>query len=287
MAKNVHARSLFEHSENHSMGDSSKNPITHFESSTVNVGFNKDHLSSDNINDNNKLSPLLVPSPTLQPPQSPPLSLTLAISNELDVPPHKPNEQVQSQPVFVSLNKKPKGRPLGSKNKPKPSMEVPIPATLFLQEKKDFLEPIFLIVPGGTNIINSIMKFTRDKNVSISVHHASGLISEVNLLNPVSPADDLTFRGNLQMTSLSGFYTNICQNNIRPSLTIQFSKGKSYQLFGGLVGRKLITAEPMQVMAFITKNHEHHKMMHPIPPSLTAVEEYMAQLKALVEANLK
>ncbi|KAK7385904.1 hypothetical protein VNO78_31855 [Psophocarpus tetragonolobus] len=179
---------------------------------------------------------------------------------------------VSSASNAVSVAKRPRGRPAGSKNKnknkpkPKPEARKELPSSpLFLGEGEvgEFLKPIVLVVPGGADIINAIVKLGCEREVSISVHHASGPISEVHLCNSLSPSGDLSFKGKLHMSSLSGFYTK-CLSPYPPKnipfsfFNIQFLREKSLQLYGGVVGCKLIAAQPVHVMASMVKKHEYH-----------------------------
>ncbi|TKY57145.1 AT-hook motif nuclear-localized protein 17 [Spatholobus suberectus] len=185
---------------------------------------------------NGKSSQLLPPpsSPALTPPPppSPPPSPTLSISAELDVLHHKPNEQMQPQPTMVALAKRPRGRPPGSKNNPKPAL--------------DFLKPIVLNIPVGIDIVDAIINFARKRDVDIVVHNASGPISKVTLSNLFNHSHDLFLQGNLHMLSLSGFYTKSLSpsppsNVPYSSFAIQVSRIGDPKLFGGLVGGKVIS----------------------------------------------
>ncbi|RDX71361.1 AT-hook motif nuclear-localized protein 17, partial [Mucuna pruriens] len=232
MANNVHEPCFPSPPDNRSMGNNSANLTTIYWGSNI-VGFSNDHSSFANINISNKLLPLLPqPFPPILSPLQPPI---LTIPSESDVPSEEQNRKMEPQHVVVALTKRPRGRgrPPGSKNKPKPIVEFPNPSPYILRERKDFLKPIILVIPAGMNIVNAIIDFGRDRDVSISVHHASGAISEA-----FTP---------------KAFH-------LHPLIT----HGKTPQVFGGLVGRKLITAEPVQVMASIIKKHKYHKWMNPI-----------------------
>ncbi|KAG4953065.1 hypothetical protein JHK87_038659 [Glycine soja] len=104
----------------------------------------------------------------------------------------------------------------------------------------------------------------RDQDVDIiSVHHASGLIGEINLSNPLSTSDDLRFLGTFHVFSVTGFYNNnnllsassSPNNNSIPysSSAIQFTRGSPPKLFEGLIGGKLIGVEPVQFLEFLTE----------------------------------
>ncbi|TKY57147.1 AT-hook motif nuclear-localized protein 17 [Spatholobus suberectus] len=200
---------------------------------------------------NGKPSPLL-PSPSSPPSPLPlPPSLTLAIPAQLDVPPHESKEQMQPQPAMVALARRPRGRPPSSTNKPKLALKFPIPATFLLQEKEDFLKPIVLNIPAGMDIINAIIDFACNRDVSIVVHNASGPISAVTLCNLFDHSHDLLLQGNFHMLSLLGFYTKSLSpsppfNVPYSSFTIQVSRTRDPKLVGGLIGGKVIAMEPVQ-----------------------------------------
>ncbi|KAL2316878.1 hypothetical protein Fmac_030754 [Flemingia macrophylla] len=207
-------------------------------------------------------SHLAAPS-TPPPPPSPPSPLsppTLSIPSESDAfPMHEPNKQVVNpQPPMVAPAKRPRGRPLGSKNKPKPIADI--------------YKPVVLLVPAGVDIVDAIIDFSNQRDVSMVVQHASGAISKFTLFNLLSPSNSLSFQGNFHMLSLSGF----CTKSLSPSspadnvpfsfFNIQFVKDGTHQPFGGPV-KHLIAAEPVHVIASIVKNHEYHKVVNPITNS--------------------
>lgn len=195
MTSNVHAPSLSPPYENDSVSESSIRFITFFGATIAINGFNEGHLSSTNINSNDKPSQLPPPSSPPLPP--PPFILVESTHVELDVLPHRQNKQMQSRSTLVALDKIPNRRPIDSKNKPKPTSNFLIPTTPILREREDFYKPIVLIVSASMDIVNAIINFGRERDVNILVHHASGFISEVILSNPLSPSNDVAFRGKL------------------------------------------------------------------------------------------
>ncbi|KAL2316871.1 hypothetical protein Fmac_030747 [Flemingia macrophylla] len=196
------------------------------------------YVSSTNINTNDIL--ISTPSHDLK-------------SND---PLRQSTKGLQPQSNVVVTSKRRKRGSVNSKTKSKSTM--------------DFPKPIVFIVPACMNIVKAIIDYGCKKDCNILVHHAYGAISEVNILNPLSPSNNLSLHGNFQMLSLSGFYTKSPspkspQNNIPYSqFSIQILRGNASKLLGGVVGEKLIAAEPVKVMAFIFKKYEYHKMVHPI-----------------------
>ncbi|CAJ1971262.1 unnamed protein product [Sphenostylis stenocarpa] len=205
-------------------------------------------------------------------PPSPQSSPILDIPSEPNVPKSpEPNEQMEPQPSVVAIVNGVEGVEPSSKEEANPTMEFPIPSSDNLQEREDFPKPVILIVPAGMDVVNTILEFARDRDVNILVHHASGVISEVHISNPLSHANDYTFQGNMHMFYLSGVYTK-CLSPLPPNNTpfsffnIQFSRGEAPEVYGGLVGHKLIAAETVQVTASLFKGHEYYEYHEVVSP---------------------
>ncbi|KAK7372752.1 hypothetical protein VNO80_06139 [Phaseolus coccineus] len=196
----------------------------------------------------------------------PPSPKPSPIIGETNVPSSKePNEQMEPKSTMVETGKSSEESPvLNSENEPNPTMEFPVPSTDELQEGEEFPKPIIMIVPAGEDIVKTILDYARDRDVSILVNHASGPISEVHITNPLSPSNDYTFHGNLQMYFLSGVYTK-CLSPLPPKsipfsfFNIQFSREDAPEVYGGLVGNTLIAAQPLQVTASLFKEHEYYE----------------------------
>nr|KYP73309.1 hypothetical protein KK1_005929 [Cajanus cajan] len=153
---------------------------------------------------------------------------------------------------------KPRGRPPGSKNKPKPAMNRH--------------QPMLLTVPAGMDIVNAIIDATHNQDVTVMVYHAMGSISEATICNPLDRSRDFFFQGNLFMRSFSGFYSKSFSPSHTPYsfFTAQVSRAGTPNIFGGRVRGKLIAAKPLQIMVFFIKKIEYYKAMTPfIDPNVT------------------
>lgn len=189
----------------------------------------------------------LVFPPSPNPPQTP------------NIPSSKePNEEVETEPAMVETAKS----SLNSENEPNPTMEFHISSTD--DDNWEYPKPIIMIVPAGEDIVSTILDYARDQDVSILVHHASGPISEVHIRNPLSPSNDSTFQENMHMFFLSGVYTK-CLSPAPPKnvpfsfFNIQFSREHVPQVYGGLVGNKLIAAQAVPVTATVFKEHDYYE----------------------------
>jgi hypothetical protein len=116
------------------------------------------------------------------------------------------------------------------------------------------MEPIFIEIPHGEDIVEGIIQFAQHREANIIVLSASGPISYVTLHSP-----NLSIEGPVYMTNLSGTYINANFDDVPPqfiadpphsSFSICFSNNDG-QLFGGIVGGPIIAADVIYVKAVI------------------------------------
>ncbi|KAK7333662.1 hypothetical protein VNO80_30439 [Phaseolus coccineus] len=98
-------------------------------------------------------------------------------------------------PTTQSASRRPRGRPVGSKNKPKPSLPVP--------QTTDSTMNLFIFnVAPNRDIMESILEIAHRDHVSVTVMNASGMINKVTLESstesstgpsPCSPSLDPTY----------------------------------------------------------------------------------------------
>ncbi|MED6168314.1 hypothetical protein PIB30_010647 [Stylosanthes scabra] len=139
--------------------------------------------------------------------------------------------------------KKPRGRPRGSKNKPK----LPI----FLRKvNENGMRPILIQMAPGVDVIGALINFAVRRHIRISILSACGSISEAAIHNTLplnTNAIGLSMRGPFNMMSLSGTYYD---GHVRPACS-SFSillGGTHGQVFGGIVAGKVVTAGTVNVM---------------------------------------
>jgi len=93
--------------------------------------------------------------------------------------------------------KKKIGRPVGSKNKPKPLLGID-------KANRNVVKPVFIEVPASYDVIKTIVQFARHHQVSIVVLNASATISNVTVRNTHCHASSFTVYGPFKKKFLNG-----------------------------------------------------------------------------------
>ncbi|CAI8586718.1 unnamed protein product [Vicia faba] len=169
----------------------------------------------------------------------------------------------RSAPSSLSQNvaKKKRGRPQGSKNRPKP--------TSIIKEESNILEPILIEIPQGRDVVESLINLARSHQAGISVMSGSGFVYDVTIINPITRALNFPIGGPIYMKSLMGTYINpnigqaspsiLSTTTINPFFSITLSSGDKEHLFGGVVGGKLMTAGNVLITAAFVKKSKVHR----------------------------
>ncbi|GMI94631.1 hypothetical protein HRI_003132400 [Hibiscus trionum] len=168
--------------------------------------------------------------------------------------------------------RKPRGRPPGSKNKPKPPIVI-------TRDSNSTMKPLILEISAGSDIIDAIICFARTNSVGISIISATGSVSNVTLCHPVSHAPALALHGPFGLLSLSGSFiasgtlsssNKTTQSSSSPTTSLSpcslFSSGSfsvtlagaQGQVFGGIIGGKVMAATQVIVVAATFINPELH-----------------------------
>ncbi|TKY61565.1 AT-hook motif nuclear-localized protein 17 [Spatholobus suberectus] len=161
-------------------------------------------------------------------------------------------------------SKKRHGRPLGSKNKPKPPLMIN-------QGREQSLKPIFIEVPNNSDVIEAVVQFARRYQVSITLLSASGSILSATLRRIHSHTSAFTVYGPFTLISLVGTYIN--NNSIASSSSLSLTSSSvdlrcsfrisfssiSGQSFIGVVGGKVVAANKVTLVVNTFKNFEIHK----------------------------
>lgn len=173
--------------------------------------------------------------------------------------------------------RKPRGRPPGSKNKPKPPIVI-------TRDSDSTMKPVILEIAAGSDIIDTIITFARRNHVGVSIISAAGSVSNVTLRHPVSHAPALSLHGPFGLLSLSGSFIASKappqQSSSSPSTTTSTSSpvssltssslsctsfgvtlsGAQGQVFGGIVGGKVMAASVVIVVAATFINPGFHRL---------------------------
>ncbi|OIT36207.1 PREDICTED: AT-hook motif nuclear-localized protein 17-like [Nicotiana attenuata] len=156
----------------------------------------------------------------------------------------------------IEVVRRPRGRPPGSKNKPKH-------ATFIIKTRDDHVEkpsmsPYILEIPTGVDIIDSIFRFCEERNMGLCVLNGSGTVTNVTLKQPSNTAaSTVTFHGTFNILSISA--TIVLENSSLPNgFTISLA-GPQGQVVGGAVIGPLLSAGTVYLIAATFNNPCYHK----------------------------
>ncbi|KAF7831490.1 AT-hook motif nuclear-localized protein 28-like [Senna tora] len=136
--------------------------------------------------------------------------------------------------------KKHRGRPRGSKNKPKP------PITIIREVDDKALKPVIIEISAGSDVVEELIYFAQRHEMGLTVLSGSGSVTNVTLHQPFPHTSPLTLHGTFTLLSLSGTY-------------ILRNQG---QVFGGVIAGRIIATSSVVVVATLCKNLVHHKLPH-------------------------
>lgn len=145
------------------------------------------------------------------------------------------------QLAVLEPGRKPRGRPPGSKNKPKPPI-------IITRENGQAMRPHILEVAGGCDVSDSVAAFSRRRQRGVCVMGASGTVSNVTLRQPTTPGATVTFHGRFEIISLSGAFLPHPSSAPTTGLTVSLA-GVAGQVLGGSVVGTLMAAGPVLVIA--------------------------------------
>ncbi|KAE8694446.1 AT-hook motif nuclear-localized protein 16 [Hibiscus syriacus] len=137
--------------------------------------------------------------------------------------------------------RRPRGRPAGSKNKPKPPIIV-------TRDSANALRAHAMEVSSGCDVHESLASFARRKQRGICVLSGSGFVTNVTLKQPASSGAIVTLHGRYEILSLLG---SILPPPAPPGitgLTIYLAGAQGQVVGGGVVGA-LIASGPVLIMA--------------------------------------
>ncbi|XP_077210474.1 AT-hook motif nuclear-localized protein 27-like [Tasmannia lanceolata] len=141
-----------------------------------------------------------------------------------------------------SSSRRPRGRPPGSKNKPKPPI-------ILTQDSPNSLRSHVLEVSTGADVLDCISTYARRRGRGVCILSGSGVVENVTLRQPAAPPGTVaTLHGRFDILSLTGTVLPPPAPPQAGSLTI-FLAGGQGQVVGGSVVGPLVAAGPVVIMA--------------------------------------
>lgn len=153
--------------------------------------------------------------------------------------------------------RRPRGRPMGSKNKPKPPIVV-------TKETPNSLKSHVLEIKSGTDIIESIATFANRRGRGISVLSGSGIVTNVTLRQPAAgtaAGGVITLHGRFEILSLSGaFLPNAPDSPVGATGLTVYLAGSQGQVVGGNVIGELTASGPVMIIAASFTNATYERL---------------------------
>ncbi|XP_074263587.1 AT-hook motif nuclear-localized protein 20-like [Silene latifolia] len=165
--------------------------------------------------------------------------------------------------IELSHSRRPRGRPPGSKNRPKPAIIItrePDPSTS--------MSPYILELPSGSDLVDSLTRFTRRRNIGLCVLTATGVVENVTLKQPSTGVQGgtVTFHGRFDVLSLQACLL------VEGSKTVSFGSncgmgvftislgGPQGQIVGGKVVGPLVCCGTVYVVATSFNNPSYCRL---------------------------
>lgn len=148
--------------------------------------------------------------------------------------------------------RRPRGRPPGSKNRPK----APIVIT---KESANALRSHVLEISGGSDVLETIAAFAQRRHFGVAVLSGSGVVTNVTLRQAAAPGGVLTLQGRFEILSLSGAFLPEPSPPGATGLTVYLAGGQG-QVVGGAVMGTLVAAGPVMVIAATFSNATYERL---------------------------
>ncbi|CAH8276246.1 unnamed protein product [Arabidopsis lyrata] len=150
------------------------------------------------------------------------------------------------------VGRRPRGRPPGSKNKPKPPV-------IITRESANTLRAHILEVTNGCDVFDCVATYARRRQRGICVLSGSGTVTNVSIRQPSAAGAVVTLQGTFEILSLSGSFLPPPAPPGATSLTI-FLAGGQGQVVGGSVVGELTAAGPVIVIAASFTNVAYERL---------------------------
>ncbi|KAA8521938.1 hypothetical protein F0562_012748 [Nyssa sinensis] len=150
------------------------------------------------------------------------------------------------------ISRRPRGRPAGSKNKPKPPI-------IITRDSANALRTHVMEVADGCDIIESVATFARRRQRGVCILSGTGTVTNVTLRQPASPGAIVTLHGRFEILSLAGSFLPPPAPPAATGLTIYLAGGQG-QVVGGSVVGALLASGPVVIMAASFSNAAYERL---------------------------
>ncbi|GLJ39257.1 hypothetical protein SUGI_0801030 [Cryptomeria japonica] len=148
--------------------------------------------------------------------------------------------------------RRPRGRPAGSKNKPKPPIIV-------TRDSPNALRAHVLEVSNACDVAESVATFARRRERGVYILSGSGTVTNVSLRQPAAPGAVVTLHGRFEILSLSGAFLPAPAPPGATGLTVYLAGGQG-QVVGGSVVGPLLASGPVVIIAASFTNAGYERL---------------------------
>ncbi|RZR91630.1 hypothetical protein BHM03_00019807 [Ensete ventricosum] len=168
-----------------------------------------------------------------------------------------------------TAGRRPRGRPPGSKNKPKPPV-------IITRENPNALRSHVLEISSGADVMDAMATFARRRQRGVFILSGNGVVTGVTLRQPGAPPGVITLPGRFDILSLSGAFLPAPSPPGATGLTVYLSGGQG-QVVGGNVIGELVASGPVMVIAATFSNATYERL--PLDDEEPAVDTERIQLQ--------
>lgn len=162
------------------------------------------------------------------------------------------NSEEPKEGAVEAATRRPRGRPPGSKNKPKPPIFV-------TRDSPNALRSHVMEIANGADIAESVAQFARRRQRGVCVLSGSGTVTNVTLRQPTAPGAVMALHGRFEILSLTGAFLPGPAPPGSTGLTIYLAGGQG-QVVGGSVVGSLVASGPVMVIAATFSNATYERL---------------------------
>ncbi|KAJ1416053.1 PPC domain [Sesbania bispinosa] len=166
--------------------------------------------------------------------------LNLAHKREREENNNNSGGEVKQEGGETEMTRRPRGRPAGSKNKPKPPI-------IITRDSANALKTHVMEVADGCDIVDSVSNFARRRQRGVCIMSGTGTVTNVTLRQPASSGAVVTLHGRFEILSLAGSFLPPPAPPAASGLTIYLAGGQG-QVVGGSVVGSLIASGPVVII---------------------------------------
>ncbi|XP_074317542.1 AT-hook motif nuclear-localized protein 18-like [Silene latifolia] len=155
------------------------------------------------------------------------------------------------------IHRRPRGRPAGSKNKPKPPI-------IITRDSANALRTHVMEVSDGCDVMDSVSTFARLRQRGVCILSGTGTVSNVTIRQPGSPTSGgppqvATLHGRFEILTLTGSFLPPPAPPAATGLSIYLAGGQG-QVVGGSVVGQLLASGPVVIMAASFSNAAYERL---------------------------